>query len=210
MPKKPRGTIPTKPCPNCEKAISKANLAKHLKKCKGKHDPASKSEVNRRYYVKNRQTILGKRRAKIERTAVSPPPRPAFKIPPMHGDCPILLISKHEDLYLAVVKYLNEVSDRVDFLSKQWIRKALMRCHPDKLSSGQLGRPKRAEDYALWNVALSEFTSWLNNLENGTVAPSPRFSDLDLSTALEDARPLIRQHEEWLKKCQEHENNLKK
>lgn len=112
-------------------------------------------------------------------------------IPSLRNNCPVLPISKHEDLYIAVVKFLNEVSDQVEFLSKQWIRKALIRCHPDKLPGGQSAKPKCAEDYELWSAALAEFTSWLNIRKNGTVAPRPRFSDLDLVSALVDIKLLI-------------------
>ncbi|KAG6622586.1 uncharacterized protein IUM83_05364 [Phytophthora cinnamomi] len=59
----PYGSAVTTPCDACGKAISRTNLSKHKKKCKGTKERLSRSEIRKKSWEKNRAKRVGAQRA---------------------------------------------------------------------------------------------------------------------------------------------------
>ncbi|KAG6616430.1 uncharacterized protein IUM83_18490 [Phytophthora cinnamomi] len=137
----PYGSAVKTPCDACGKAISRTNLSKHKKKCKGTKERLSRSEIRKKSWEKNRAKRVGAQRAKraarvferleelraelLELESVSLPPKPE---PVGLKGHELEDLSRDADLF----EYIFTQMEHKDLLSQIWFKRTFLLLHPDK------------------------------------------------------------------------------
>ncbi|ETM30731.1 hypothetical protein L914_21595, partial [Phytophthora nicotianae] len=150
--KAPYGSAPKKTCKKCDRKISCTNISKHIKACKGKKLPETRSEIQKKSWEKNRAKCVGFQRAtkffeELQdihaqlREAEGAPALPQPKPKGMSGH-PLEVLSLHPGLF----EHAFAQAEKHEFLSKKLFHALLLFLHPDK-SHYLLQERQNAQNY---------------------------------------------------------------
>ncbi|KAG1693388.1 hypothetical protein DVH05_023475 [Phytophthora capsici] len=135
------GSAPTKKCKKCDRKISRTNISKHVKVCKGIKLPETRSEIRKKSWEKNRAKRVGSQREKRavklfkelqdfrkqlrEADAAQAVPQPQPKGMMGHA---LEVLSLHPRLF----EFVFAKAEKHELLSKGWFRVLILWLHPDK------------------------------------------------------------------------------
>jgi hypothetical protein len=196
MLRRPRGSLPTRQCDQCNKEVSKHNFKTHRNKCTGVRTPKSKKAVNAQYYNTNRERILADRqrqRARVEFNEMMEVkkmiqtlrdrdieraiyPRPRFQPSPIDidSDCPLLHVWPYPRLYDGTIAALVRICDAnptLPIMERQWIKRSMVVCHGDCFEL-RIAKPNHREEWTIWKKAITKMASMLIEQFKGTPVSS--------------------------------------
>ncbi|ETP44766.1 hypothetical protein F442_08698, partial [Phytophthora nicotianae P10297] len=135
------GSAPTKKYKKCDRKISRTNISKHIKVCKGIKLPETLSEIRKKSWEKNRAKRVGSQRDKRAATlfkelqgfrkqlreaeAAQAVPQPQPKGMMGHA---LEVLSLHPRLF----EFVFAKAEKHELLSKGWFRVLILWLHPDK------------------------------------------------------------------------------